>query len=92
MDYKVCWDYQETLFNETIAQKIANRDLAPESQVETKNHLSPSIMWQAAYCPSPIWRSNGSFSRQIDSASGQRVWNLHPEGIPAGLGTIPEIS
>lgn len=39
MDYKVCWDYQETLFNETITQKIANRDLSPEAQVETKNHL-----------------------------------------------------
>lgn len=39
MDYKACWDYQETLFNETIAQKIANRDLNPEDQVETKNHL-----------------------------------------------------
>lgn len=39
MDYKVCWDYQESLFNETIAQKIANRNLAPEQQIETKNHL-----------------------------------------------------
>lgn len=39
MDYKVCWDYQESLFNETIALKIANRNLAPELQVETKNHL-----------------------------------------------------
>ena len=39
MDYKVCWDYQESLFNETIAQKIANRNLAPEQQQETKNHL-----------------------------------------------------
>lgn len=39
MDYKACWDYQETLFNETIAQKIANRNLEPEQQVETKNHL-----------------------------------------------------
>lgn len=39
MDYKICWDYQETLFNETISQKIANRDLPPESQIATKNHL-----------------------------------------------------
>ena len=39
MDYKACWDYQETLFNETIAQKIANRNLESESQLETKNHL-----------------------------------------------------
>ena len=27
------------MFNETIAQKIANRNLAPEQQIETKNHL-----------------------------------------------------
>lgn len=39
MDYKVCWDYQESLFNETITLKIANRNLAPEQQIETKNHL-----------------------------------------------------
>ena len=39
MDYKVCWDYQESLFNETIAQKIANRNLAPELQIDTKNQL-----------------------------------------------------
>lgn len=39
MDYKVCWDYQESLFNETIQQKIANRDLPAEKQVSTKNHL-----------------------------------------------------
>ncbi|MBP8033637.1 MAG: lipoyl(octanoyl) transferase LipB [Bacteroidia bacterium] len=39
MDYKACWDFQETLFNETIAQKIANRNVDPEQQVETKNHL-----------------------------------------------------
>jgi lipoyl(octanoyl) transferase len=39
MDYKACWDYQESLFNETISQKIANRNLVPEAQIETKNHL-----------------------------------------------------
>lgn len=39
MDYKACWDYQESLFNETIAQKIANRNLEPEQQIQTKNHL-----------------------------------------------------
>lgn len=39
MDYKACWDYQESLFNETIAQKIANRNLEPQQQIETKNHL-----------------------------------------------------
>ena len=39
MDYKNCWDYQETLFNETIQQKIANRTLSEAEQIETKNHL-----------------------------------------------------
>jgi len=39
MDYKACWDFQETLFNETIGQKIANRNVEPAQQVETKNHL-----------------------------------------------------
>lgn len=39
MDYKACWDYQESLFNETISQKIANRNLESEAQIETKNHL-----------------------------------------------------
>jgi lipoyl(octanoyl) transferase len=39
MDYKACWDYQESLFNETIAQKIANRNLETEAQIETKNYL-----------------------------------------------------
>lgn len=39
MDYKDCWDYQESLFNDTVSQKIANRDLPAEQQQETKNHL-----------------------------------------------------
>ena len=39
MDYKQCWDYQESLFNETIAQKVANRDLNADAQIETINHL-----------------------------------------------------
>ncbi len=39
MDYKACWEYQESLFNETIAQKIANRNLHADQQIETKNHL-----------------------------------------------------
>ncbi|PBQ31408.1 lipoyl(octanoyl) transferase [Sphingobacteriaceae bacterium] len=39
MDYKECWDYQESLFNATIQQKIANRDLPEEQKVQTKNHL-----------------------------------------------------
>lgn len=39
LDYKAAWDFQESLFNETIAQKIANRNLSSEEQVITKNHL-----------------------------------------------------
>ena len=39
MDFKACWDFQESLFNETIAQKIANRNLDAQQQIETKNHL-----------------------------------------------------
>lgn len=39
MDYKSCWDYQEQLFNEIIAQKVANRDLPIEEQKPTKNYL-----------------------------------------------------
>lgn len=39
MDYKECWDYQEELFNKTIAEKIANRDRSAENQVPTTNHL-----------------------------------------------------
>ena len=38
MDYKACWDYQEKLFNETVQQKISNRDLPPEEQIPTKNY------------------------------------------------------
>jgi lipoyl(octanoyl) transferase len=39
MDYKACWDYQESLFNETISQKTFNRNAEPVQQIETKNHL-----------------------------------------------------
>ncbi|MEO6304133.1 MAG: lipoyl(octanoyl) transferase LipB [Bacteroidia bacterium] len=39
MDYKACWDYQEKLFNETVQQKISNRDLQADKQIPTKNHL-----------------------------------------------------
>lgn len=39
MDYKICWDIQEQLFNETISQKIANRNLEPQLQINTGNHL-----------------------------------------------------
>jgi lipoyl(octanoyl) transferase len=39
MDYKECWNYQETLFNETVALKIANRNAESHLHVPTKNHL-----------------------------------------------------
>ena len=39
LDYKACWDYQETLFNGTVALKIANRSVETESQITTKNYL-----------------------------------------------------
>ncbi len=39
MDYKACWDYQESLFNETIARKIANRNLPEDQQTQTEHHL-----------------------------------------------------
>ncbi len=39
MDYKECWDYQEELFNKTVAQKVANRDLSEQEQLATENHL-----------------------------------------------------
>src|SRR5215208_5897730 len=39
MDYKACWDYQEILFNETIQQKINNRNLPEVERTPTKNYL-----------------------------------------------------
>jgi lipoyl(octanoyl) transferase len=39
VDYKVCWDYQEKLFNEIIQQKISNRYLPEEKQIPTNNFL-----------------------------------------------------
>ena len=39
IDYKVCWDYQEKLFNEIIQQKISNRYLPEEKQIPTNNFL-----------------------------------------------------
>ncbi|MDP1802558.1 MAG: lipoyl(octanoyl) transferase LipB [Bacteroidota bacterium] len=39
MDYKACWEYQEKLFNETVQQKISNRNLPKEKQIPTKNYL-----------------------------------------------------
>lgn len=39
MDYKACWDYQELLFNQTIQQKILNRNLPISENSVTKNYL-----------------------------------------------------
>ncbi len=39
LDFKACWDYQEQLFNETITQKIANRNANESEPLITKNHL-----------------------------------------------------
>ncbi len=39
MDYKACWDYQELLFNQTIQQKIFNRNLPIKEKKNTKNYL-----------------------------------------------------
>lgn len=38
-DYKRAWDYQEMLFNDTLEQKLRNRDLPAEQQVLPPNHL-----------------------------------------------------
>lgn len=39
MDYKACWDYQETLFNSIVEQKTKNRSLSEADQITTKNYL-----------------------------------------------------
>ncbi|HOZ87320.1 MAG TPA: lipoyl(octanoyl) transferase LipB [Bacteroidia bacterium] len=39
IDYKACWEYQESLFNGIISQKISNRALPPDMQVPTQNYL-----------------------------------------------------
>jgi lipoyl(octanoyl) transferase len=39
VDYKEAWDYQEKLFNEIVAQKVANRTLSPDDQQQTANYL-----------------------------------------------------
>lgn len=38
-DYQEAWDYQEKIFKKTVDQKIANRKLPDEEQVETENFL-----------------------------------------------------
>jgi lipoyl(octanoyl) transferase len=39
MDYKDCWDYQETLFNQVINIKTENRNIEPQHQHATPNYL-----------------------------------------------------
>lgn len=39
IDYQEAWDYQEKIFKATIEKKISNRNLSPESQEATENHL-----------------------------------------------------
>lgn len=38
-DYQDAWDYQETLFKKTVDQKITNRKLPDDENIETKNYL-----------------------------------------------------
>jgi lipoyl(octanoyl) transferase len=38
VDYKVCWDLQETILNETVRQKVENRSL-PEDQHFASRHF-----------------------------------------------------
>jgi lipoyl(octanoyl) transferase len=38
-DYKEAWDYQEKLFSESVATKIANRNLPTDQQKPTDNYL-----------------------------------------------------
>ena len=39
MDYQQAWDYQEALFAEIVAVKVANRVLSPDAQQPTPNYL-----------------------------------------------------
>lgn len=39
MDYQEAWDFQEKLFQETVALKISNRSLESEDQKHTPNYL-----------------------------------------------------
>lgn len=38
-DYQQAWDYQVSLFEKILATKSANRDLTPDAQIPTANHL-----------------------------------------------------
>lgn len=39
IDYQQAWDYQTKLFDEIVAQKMANRNVPESEQISTKNYL-----------------------------------------------------
>ena len=39
IDYKLCWDYQEKLFNEIVQQKLDQRDLTSDLKPQTSNYI-----------------------------------------------------
>ena len=39
IDYKICWDYQEKLFNEIVQQKLEGRNQTPAAELQTSNYL-----------------------------------------------------
>lgn len=39
IDYKQCWEYQETLMKEVIDLKLKNRELAEPEKLSSKHHL-----------------------------------------------------
>lgn len=39
IDYKECWDYQEKLLQEIISVKSQNRNLSPNSELQTPNYF-----------------------------------------------------
>jgi lipoyl(octanoyl) transferase len=39
MDYKVCWDLQERIFNQVVSRKLHNRDPTAEEKFEQNHHL-----------------------------------------------------
>jgi lipoyl(octanoyl) transferase len=39
IDYKKAWEYQESLLNEIVSEKMANRDLLPDRQFPVKHYL-----------------------------------------------------
>ncbi len=39
IDYQQAWDYQTKLFDEIVAQKMANRNVPENEQISTKNYL-----------------------------------------------------